>query len=480
MNWSDANLMRWTGDRLGPVGGWSKLAISATASNVRRVFQWRDSNDVNWVAYLCDAHLYVEYEGDLVDITPMGGITAPSASFIDGGYGDDEYSLDEYGTPRATRPDEKAIGWAYTLNNWGETLLAMTSVDGRLLQWDPSVLPPAPATVVAGAPVSNRCFVVTPERYVVLFDQGGVTGEFAWCDQEDITNWNFADPVSKAGFLPIEPRAKCVAAIYTPGSILHFTTNGAASIQHIGLPYIFNVDPVAGGTAPVSDRVLVRTVSGAMWMSESGSWAFNGVSVGPVQCDVWDYVQKTVDWRLARFLAAAVNIEDKSEIWFFFPRIGDSKNTLLVIYNYRDGWWSLGTLSRSAGASSTYTSYPVMADDTVVYQHETGSRMDDASELPWIESFPLQLPGGDQLTFQQLQPDVEGDFSAVRFSVKFRQQLATNDEYQSTLRSIYDGFVDIDETGRDFRLRIECIDPVVRSWTIGTSHVSAVKRGRRK
>ena len=62
---------------------------------------------------------------------------------------------------------------AYSLNNFGALLFAMTSADGRLLHWDPASAPGTLATVVtpiAGSTVPlGRCFVVTPERFIQIF-----------------------------------------------------------------------------------------------------------------------------------------------------------------------------------------------------------------------------------------------------------------------------------------------------------------------
>ena len=57
-----------------------------------------------------------------------------------GGYGDGLYSAEDYGTPRSdvTIIPIDMLPNAWTLDNFGQILLAMTSPDSRLLQWDPS------------------------------------------------------------------------------------------------------------------------------------------------------------------------------------------------------------------------------------------------------------------------------------------------------------------------------------------------------
>ena len=118
---------------------------------------------------------------------------------------------------------------AWSLDNFGQVLLAMTSPDGRLLQWDPSGggtgVPPAAMTEVTsddtglGVAPHGRLFVVTQERFVVIFGmvddgtpQEGSFRRFGWCDQENFHAWDFSNVTSQAGFLDIEPASPIVAA----------------------------------------------------------------------------------------------------------------------------------------------------------------------------------------------------------------------------------------------------------------------------
>lgn len=479
-SWSEANLIRWKEGKLTPVGGWARLDLMLTASPVRRVHQWRDTTGAPWIAYLCEQHVYVEIGGALVDITPAAGMTAPAGNFIAGGFGDNKYNLDEFGTARPVNPNTRSVGYAYSMDNWGEDLVFMTSFDTKLYRWTPSVVTPGKAAVVAGAP-TGRAFVVTPQRYVVMFDYNNNIGDFAWCDQEDIGNWNFADVASKAGYLPTEPRAPHITGLVVTGGILHFTTNGVHLATHIGLPYIYSTDIVSTANPPISDRAAIAVAEGAVWMAENGLWQYNGTSTAPIACPVWNWVTERVDWKVARFTANVVHLSEANELWFFFPAKGEFKNTHFIIFNYREGWWSQGRLSRSAGASGSYTSYPVMADDNVIYRHEFGTSFGGAPELPWIESFPVQMyVGTKDLTVKQLEPDVEGSAEQLRFSLVYKQQFTGDVEKQSPLRRIYAGRVDFNVSARLFRLRVEQTLPQTEPWTLGDSRIDVVSRGPKK
>ena len=44
---------------------------------------------------------------------------------------------------------------------------------------------------------------------------GGSFRRFAWCEQEDFTNWSYGDLTTQAGFIDIEPASPIITAIAT-------------------------------------------------------------------------------------------------------------------------------------------------------------------------------------------------------------------------------------------------------------------------
>ena len=262
------------------------------ASRCKMVHSWHGLDGISYIAYLCEQNLYIDLGGTLYDVTPLDGIVPPTS--LVGGYGDGLYNDSTYGTPRSV-PGAISITKipdAYSLDNFGTILYAMTSSDGRLLRWDPSNGPPGPVTgtflsgtftntspnitmvtantgavkpgmvaydSVAGTligtvltfvgtalvltanaaiggtainiafanfstvqpadagrgPVPHgRSFVVTPDRFIMIFGstQDGTTdgGNFrriAWCDQENPGAWDYLNVTSQAGFFDLEPAA---------------------------------------------------------------------------------------------------------------------------------------------------------------------------------------------------------------------------------------------------------------------------------
>ena len=279
-NWAEVNLCRWVEGQLSPVGGQAQytnmvdgVETYAFASRCKRIHGWYGLDQVYRIAYLCEANLYVDEGGVLTDISP--GVDATDVNYGDdnysdglysgaatqpitppflgaGGYGDDLYSAATYGDPR---PEGGAVLLdrlpdVYSLDNFGSILYAMTSADGRLLMWDPAVGGPAIVQPVSGTrgPVPlGRCFVVTNERYVMIFGtgsdgtvDGGKANRFAWCDQENPGAWDYASVTSQAGYLDIEPASPIICASATRNGIIIFTAKKAYNSQYLGMPYIYN------------------------------------------------------------------------------------------------------------------------------------------------------------------------------------------------------------------------------------------------
>ena len=519
-NYAEVNYVRWREGQLTPMGGQLKLVQPdgssgyQFASRCKLIHGWFGLDGEYHIAYLCEQHLYVDTGGTLVDITPSGGMTAPAG--LVGGYGDGVYCIppggaeDLYGTPRS-EPSSVAITEipdAYSLNNFGSILYAMTSPDGRLLMWDPAVGGAAvvqPAASGRGPVPNGRCFVVTQERFIMIFGShndgtvgGGSARRFAWCDQENPGAWDYSNVTSQAGFLDIEPASPIICALAArTGTLIWTATRNAQRPATLGSPYIYNYVELSDSCTPWSPQSAVTTASLALWMGEQGVVSFDGTSVMPVACPVRPWVDDDIDPVAVRELSFACHLGEYNEWWWFFPQLNQPTNTRAIVYNYKEGWWTQCRLSRSAGITSSYTAHPIFADDTIAIQHEIygGTAYVNASMpvvLPFAETFDLSLTTGSRLTtVKQLIPDIEAVDSSnpdavaavignLKYSIFYRNSRSLGaPELQSTPVPVrQDGYVDFRVTGRDVRLRID-VGPIIQPFTLGAHLIDAVPRGDR-
>jgi hypothetical protein len=588
-NWAEVNACRWREGQLTPMGGQAQYTniVNGTeqykfASRCKQIHGWYDLQNQYHIAYLCETNLYVDTGGTLVDISPNPPIATPSG--LVGGYGDGLYNAGTYGTPRSI-PSSVAITKvpdAYSLDNFGSILYAMTSADGRLLMWDPAqgaaghaanvattaaftttspnitmAANPGPVTpgmsvydtttskpvgtvltytgtalvltanaLNAGAsgdvlsfgnvavlqpansgrgPVPNgRCFVVTQERFLMIFGSvndgtsgGGSARRFAWCDQENPGAWDYSSVTSQAGFLDIEPAAPIVCAEASRVGVIFWTGKKVYASRFLGLPYVYNYVELADATTPWSPQSVVTTSALVLWMSEQGVFSYDGTSVLPVGCKVRPWIDDNIDPISVRELSFSMHLGEFNEWWWFFPTLNSPFNSLAAVYNYKEGWWTQVRMSRSAGITSSYTSHPILTDDTVAFQHELPgfayANLNMPVALPFAESFDLNLASGSVLTtVKQMIPDVEAvdatdptaianAILALRYSLFYRNSRSLGaPELQTpwiTPRS--DGYVDFRTTGRDVRLRIDVATPVVEAFTLGQHLVDSVSRGDR-
>jgi hypothetical protein len=589
-NWAEVNNVRWREGKMMPIGGQAKLTNVVAgveryifASKCRDIHGWTALSGLYCTAYLCEQNIYVDVGGSLYDITPLDGMAAPTGLL--GGYGDGAYGVGPYSVA-SILPSvvaEHRIPDAYSLDNMGAILYAMTSADSRLLYWNPDVgLPGAgipgfaaslaataafttaspnitmtantgfvfpgmsvynttnnklvgtvltyvgtalvltanalvasagaadvltfgnyaqvqPANAGRGPVPNGRCFVVTQERFIMIFGStqdgtvgGGSPHRMAWCDQENPGAWDYSNVVSQAGFLDVEPASPIICAIETRAGVLFWTATNVYGSAFLGIPYVYNYVQLGAGSTPWSTQSVAVTSSLTFWFSEQGLFSFDGTTVMPVACEVRPWIDSDIDVVNVREWAFAVNLAEFNELWWFFPQTHSTTNTRAMIYNYKEGLFSQANMSRSAAFTSSYTSNAIFADDFVAIQHEVGSAYYNESQpvqMPWVESFNLNLAGdGKLITVKQLIPDLNAfdsdmdlDWSFLSYSLFYRISRSTGiPELQSPLVQVRpDGYVDLRTTGRDIRLRIDMTTPLVDSFTMGQHLIDFTVRGDR-
>ena len=147
------------------------------------------------------------------------------------------------GTPR---PDTGNVVEATTwsIDNWGEYLVACSTTDGRLLEWQLGTS--SDAAPITNAPINNLGLIVTEERFIFALGAGGNPRKVAWCDKENNTQWT-ALSTNEAGDIELQTSGSIQTAIRTRGQTVIITDVDCFSAKYIGSPYIFGFE--RGGTS---------------------------------------------------------------------------------------------------------------------------------------------------------------------------------------------------------------------------------------
>lgn len=306
-----------------------------------------------------------------------------------GGYGSGNYGAGTYGTPR---PDTTNITPArmWSLDTWGEYLVGTPGASGDIYQWQLNTS--NRAAKITNSPTA-RAILVTEERILMALGAAGNPRKVQWSDQEDNTDWT-PSATNLSGDFDLQTSGKLMCGKHVKGGILLLTDTDAHLARFIGYPLVYGFEGLAHGCGVISQGAAADLDTLIIWMGENGFWMFDGY-VRPIPCDVADHVFTDMNRLQASKIVSVVNAAF-NEVWWFYPSGSSTENDRYVSWNYKEGTWAIGTVSRLAGCDKGAMLYPLkVASDGYVYEHQVGFDYDEADV--YVESGPIQLGNGERL-----------------------------------------------------------------------------------
>lgn len=468
--WYDSNLVRWFENTLRPIGGWRKKSTSAMTGICRGIIAWRDNSAARFAAMGTQSKLYaMNALGTVKDITPTGFTAGSADATGTTGYGYWTYGSLSYGTARPDTGSVPATTWS--LDTWGEYLVACSSTDGKLYEWQLGFTTPTLAAVITNAPTSCAAVLVTSERIMFALGASGNPRLVKWSDQENNTTWTAAANNQAGDFELATPGSlKCGKRVR--GVNILFTDTDAHVANYIGLPYVYSFEKVGSGCGVISAQAVAAIDTSAMWMSQSGFWSYDGY-VKPMQCDVGDYIFNNINYAQASKVYAVHN-STYGEVTWFYPSLSSTENDSYVTYNYREGTWYFGLMARTAGTDRGVFVNPMMVStDGYIYDHEVGYTYD--SVAPYAQSGPIELGNGDNvMAVRSVIPDEQ---TLGEVAISFTARLyPTSDEVS------YGPFsakapTDTRFSGRSVKIKVT--GNVLDDWRVGVMRLEATSAGKR-
>ena len=472
--WRDGSLVRWRDNSLRPIGGWQERKASFCTNPVRGMHTWESNTGT---AYLAGGS-YNELKamtggGTVYDIAPADLATGREDAEVETGYGYGFYGDGFYGTPIQQNENavpEEATTWS--IDNFGEYLVACSKDDGRLLEWQ--LNPAAKAAVIANAPTNNLGLLVTEERFIFALGAGGNPRTVSWCDQENNTLWTPAS-TNQAGSQILQTSGQIMQAIRTKGQTLVITDTDCHAAVYAGPPFIYSFSRVGTSCGAISRKSAVDTDLGVFYMGQRGFFYFDSNSVRELPCDVHDYVfgdfnqsQQSKVWGFAN--------GQFGEVWWFYCSENSTEIDRYVAYDYTERHWLIGDLARTSGTERGVFRYPFMAGhnaDSDIYDHEVGLNVD--SGAVFAESGPFSIGNGDQTAHvTKLIPDEEtqGDVN-----VTFKTRFYPNGDESSHGPYTPNNPTSVRFAGRQMRMRVE--GAKLAPWRVGNMRVDIKPAGRR-
>jgi len=469
--WFDANLVRWYENTLRPIGGWRKRSASQLTGKCRGLLTWRDNSANRWIAAGTHSKLFImNAAGTLKDITPTSFTVGIADAAVNTGYGSNFYGYYAYGV---ARPDTGSVTPATTwsLDTFGEYLIACSSADGKIYEWQLDFATPTIAAVITNAPTGCAAVMSTAERFIFALGASSNPRLVKWCDQESDTNWT-PSATSQAGDFELQTVGALKAGKKVRGINLLFTDVDVHTATYVGLPYVYSFEKAASGCGLISAQAVAAIDTAALWMSTSGFWIFDGY-VKPLPCDVSDYVFQNLNYNQSSKVYAVHNSK-YGEVWWFYPSNASNEVDSYVTYNYRENHWNIGSLSRTAGVDRGVYLQPLMvSSDGFIYEHEVGYDYD--SGVLYAESGPLEIGQGDNImSVRQVIPDEQTLGEVV---VSFKSRL-----YPTSTESSHGPYsasqpTDVRFSGR--LVKVKYTGAVLDDWRVGVSKLDIVAMGKR-
>jgi hypothetical protein len=417
-------------------------------------------------------------------------------------WGTDTWGSSTWGTPSTTsNVTLEARQWS--LDNFGQLLIA-TVLNGGAFEWSPTSGVSTRATAITNAPTASRLSLVsTPDRHVLFFGTESTIGTtnsqddllLRFSNQEDRNTYQ-PTAENTAGSLRIADGSRIVAAERSRGQILVWTDTSLHSLQFIGPPFTFGLRQLGQNCGIVGSHAGVDINGVSYWMSQDSFFLFDG-SVKKLPCTVEQFVFNNINVTGSENAFAGHNGEF-NEIMWFYPRTGSDQINAIVAYNYLEGTWWTGTLSRTTWIdrevydnpiATEYSSTATANNEVIsgltdgassVFLHETGNNGDGQAITAFVKSGVVQIAQGDEFAFvSKIIPDIEDQEGVLNAKLEFKNypNNSTSVTKTTTFTDTTD-FVSLRGRGREFTVNVVS-NTTGTAWRLGTQRFDIQPDGRR-
>lgn len=349
-----------------------------------------------------------------------------SAMDVPGLYGAGPYGGGPYGTGEVTAITPLRL-WG--LGAWGTDMVASYN-GGSIYAWiSEDGLINNPSTLISQAPVNINAgiFIAMPQQQIVALGASDGTGEetdlmlIRWCDVGDYTDW-IASATNQAGSFRLPRGSRIVGGLQGPQQGIIWTDIGMWIMQYIGFPLVYGFNELGEGCGLIGQNAKGILGSIIAWMSLNGFFIYNGSSVVPLPCPIWDIIFQNLNRGQAAKIIGAPN-SFFNEMWFFYTsNTGEGEIDSYVKVCLTDGSWDYGSLIRTAWLDQTGGfQYPLGIDGSgLIQQHEFGNDADGVVMSSFAESGWMKIEEGTEYTFlERIIPDFIYQNATLQITITF-------------------------------------------------------------
>tara|TARA_R110002124_G_scaffold97802_1_gene242921 strand:+ start:206 stop:2338 length:2133 start_codon:yes stop_codon:yes gene_type:complete len=350
------------------------------------------------------------------------------------GWGVGGWGQEAWGNPRSIANADVALdNSSWNLNLWGEDLIA-TIRGGAIYYWDTSAgigTRAVLASSIAGADsVPNVVRVTTvsfPDRHFIAGGcqayaadgQGDVDDMLIrWSTQEDFTKFA-PTSLNTAGDQRLQVGTKIVTMVSAREETIISTDEAIYGMTFVGAPFIFSFRLLATDAGAAGLNTMISIDGNVFWMGKRNFFSYDGI-VKELPCPVKYFVFDRMQQRYIDKVVVGHNKKFKEITWWYVSNDNPAgtvnpENDSYVTYNYLEGAWSIGSMSRTTWHDSFGVRDDPYAFDPsgYLYNHETGTSANGAAMNAYIETAPREITaeGENLYMVDRIVPNVDMSLS---------------------------------------------------------------------
>lgn len=312
----------------------------------------------------------------------------------------------------------------------GSTLIPTTALETRAVLL-------SSLSGAADVPVSaGQILVSQNDKHLLAFGAQPYTGGatdydpllIRWASQDDPQYWTPTGNApsglpSSAGFLRVSRGSKIVRAIPTRQEIVVFTDTHLYSLQFLATTEIFGLQELSDSISIMGPRAATSVNNIVFWMGKDKFYMYDG-RTQVLPSTLREHVFKNINLQQADQVISGIN-ESYNEVWWFYCSANSNTIDSYVVLNYLEQVWYYGSMSRTSWLDKTSNGRPAAtyavadgteyAENSLLYQHETGVDADGEVMESYIQSSDFDLGDGEKFMLtRRIIPDVNFVSSTVQ------------------------------------------------------------------
>ena len=403
---------------------------------------------------------------------------------------------DFYGWGDSVAPFTSGETRLWSQDNWGEDLV-LNVRDSNVYYWDANLGLSTRATALSSqtgasdAPTTARQVLVSDtDRHVICLGANtiGTTAQdlllVRWSDQENAVDWT-PSVYNTAGSMRLSSGSEIIAGAQTRQETLIWTDSSLYSMRFVGPPFTFAFNLLGNNVSVLSPNLVIPVGDRVYWMDTENFFVYVG-QIQTIPCTILRYIFDDINLeQKLKFFAGSNRMFD--EIFWFYCSSDSDDIDRYAKFNYLEGTWDIGSLSRTAWVDFGLHTKPRAAgavnSSNYIYDHESGTTNDGSAMTSYIESSVFDIGDGNQfVAIKKIIPDIDISSAAgngVDYILKTRnypgESLTTNSTSSVTSTTTKS---DIRARSRSAVLRIQSSADDI-SWTLGDTRMEIQPDGRR-